>query len=226
MVAADVLRTSKPTVTALSSRLSCVCMGLWSTRLAGFLFYRALQTGHDARLDGTLSTAAGATGFWSISFLWGVVCSLPHTLALGMKPAAPKRLGAIGACGVALFAYGLGWEVIADYQKYSFKNDAANQGKFCNQGLWAFSQQPNYFGNLMLWGGIFLLNAPTLAQRPVRLGLAALGPLFMTALFYAQASGAMANTRELALIKYGHDPGYRRYIETVPLIVTWPGAAR
>jgi len=52
-----------------------------------------------------------------------------------MKPAAPKRLGAIGACGVALFAYGLGWEVIADYQKYSFKNDAANQGKFCNQGL-------------------------------------------------------------------------------------------
>ena len=125
----------------------------------------------------------------------------------------------MGMAGVALFAFGLAWEVVADYQKYSFKADPANKGKFCNVGLWQYSQQPNYFGNLCLWGGILLINAPTLVHRPLRLRLALLSPAFMTALFYAQASGAMANTRELAMQKYGDDPQYQRYIATVPLVI-------
>ena len=34
-------------------------MALWGTKLASFLFYRALQTGHDMRLEDTLSTTSG-----------------------------------------------------------------------------------------------------------------------------------------------------------------------
>ena len=52
----------------------------WATRLATFLFYRVLHTGHDARLDAQLATAGGAVGFWAVSFLWGVVASAPHAL--------------------------------------------------------------------------------------------------------------------------------------------------
>ena len=53
--------------------LSSVGVGIWATKLAGFLFYRALQTTRDTRLEETLSTTAGAFGFWLISFLWGFV---------------------------------------------------------------------------------------------------------------------------------------------------------
>ena len=202
----------------LRQQISAGCVGLWSARLAGFLFFRALQTGHDARLDETLSTNAGAAGFWSISFLWGVVCCLPHTLTIGL-PVHKSRLGITGVSGVALFAYGMGWEVLSDYQKFIFKQDPVNRGKFCDAGLWAYSQHPNYFGNLCLWGGILLLNAPILATRPSRLALAFLSPVFMTGLFWAQASGAMANTVELAEKRYGSDPNYQKYVNEVPLIV-------
>ena len=56
-----------------------------------------------------------------------------------------------------------------------------------------------WFGNLLLWTGITLLNAPSLLapsptsggrlRRALRLGAAALSPLFMVALFSGQASG-------------------------------------
>mmetsp|Transcript_22633 Transcript_22633/g.34190 ORF Transcript_22633/g.34190 Transcript_22633/m.34190 type:complete len:224 (-) Transcript_22633:365-1036(-) len=61
------------------TRLSGAMMTLWGTKLAGFLFFRALKTGHDARLDDLLSTASGATSFWFISLLWGFALFLaPH----------------------------------------------------------------------------------------------------------------------------------------------------
>ena len=45
----------------------------WGTRLAGFLFYRALQYRHDARLDDLLKSVGGAATFWGLSYVWGQV---------------------------------------------------------------------------------------------------------------------------------------------------------
>ena len=39
--------------------LSSAAVTLWGTKLAGFLFFRALKVKHDARLDDTLSTVTG-----------------------------------------------------------------------------------------------------------------------------------------------------------------------
>ena len=53
-----------------SSRTSALMVGAWATRLASFLFYRAL--GHrDGRLEGTTKTLSGCVGFWFVSFVWG-----------------------------------------------------------------------------------------------------------------------------------------------------------
>lgn len=41
----------------------------------------------------------------------------------------------------------------------------------------------------------------------------------MVGLFYAQATGAMANTVELAQARYGSDPRYQQYIRETPLIL-------
>ena len=211
------LATAGPSTTAT---ISAFCVGLWGTRLAGFLFYRALQTGHDARLDDLLSTPSGATVFWATSFVWGVVCSLPHTLGAGV--AAPRPLGLAGAAGLVLFAFGFALETTADVQKYLFKRDTANAGKFCGTGVWAFSQHPNYAGNIMLWAGILLVNSPALlSSSPLRFLAALASPAFMLALFYGQSSGAMANTVELANGRYGQDPAYQEYVKTVALI--FPG---
>mmetsp|Transcript_13628 Transcript_13628/g.25599 ORF Transcript_13628/g.25599 Transcript_13628/m.25599 type:complete len:377 (+) Transcript_13628:7022-8152(+) len=208
--------------------VSSAAVVTWSVKLAGFLFFRALKVKTDGRLDDTLSTVSGTFGFWLISFVWGVICSLPHTLggtSSGSGSSISLTLGGI------LYFLGLATESMADYQKWVFKTN--HPGKFCNVGLWGVSQHPNFFGNLLLWSGIFIMNCDSLIEHSVsdgrgilsylwssrRLFVAFLSPLFMWTLFSGQANGSITNAVELAHKKYGNDPKFREYLETVPKII-------
>jgi len=231
LLSSDVLRVK------LSSAAVCA----WGAKLAGFLFFRALKLSHDTRLDDTLSTVGGTAGFWFFSAVWGLICALPHTLGTtSPDPGNPLFLTA----GMTLFSLGFITETLADVQKWSFKQ--ANPGKFCDVGLWSISQRPNYFGNLLVWSGILLMNAPSLIQNPAaslegvgtaggsgivarvwgarRAVAACVSPLFMWWLFSSQANGSLTNAIELARAKYGDDANYKKYLESVPLIV--PGLFR
>ena len=211
-------------------RVSAGAIAIWATKLSSFLFYRALQTRHDGRLTDVLSTNSGAFGFWFISFAWGFVVSLPHAIAAGVPVAGRPTFGRMtDILGLALYAVGLTVESAADYQKWTFKADPANRGKFCDAGVWKISQHPNWFGNFCLWLGIWSLNAPTLvASSPPGIGWAgricrlvggALSPLFLFGLFYAQATDTIAHTAKLAEQRYGADPNFARYAESTPLVV-------
>jgi len=232
----DLIGTGIFAVAALALRGATLAQGcsagavaLWACKLAGFLFYRALLVKKDARLDETLSTTSGQVGFWTISFLWGWLVSLPHTLAASVPVGERPAFGPVHVAGLVLFVAGLAIETAADWQKWLFKADAANRGKFCDVGVWRLCQHPNWFGNLALWSGILLLNAPTLlaagspAAAAARFLGASASPLFMVWLFYAQASGSMTNTVELANARYGSVPGYQEYVRDTPLIFPSPG---
>jgi Predicted membrane protein len=209
--------------------VSSAAVFTWSAKLASFLFFRALKLKTDGRLQDTLSTVSGTFGFWLISFMWGIICSLPHTL--GTTSAEPGSSLALTLGGI-VYLLGLATESMADYQKWVFKQN--HPGKFCDIGLWSISQHPNFFGNLLLWSGILIMNSDSLIERGVSKGgegilsslwssrrvfVAFLSPLFMWALFSGQASGNLTNAVELAQQKYGKDPKFREYLETVPKII-------
>lgn len=208
------------TAGAAQQNVSAACIGLWATKLAGFLFYRALLTHTDARLNEVLSTNTGAFGFWFISFAWGWIVSLPHTLAAGVSLNMRPSFSWLDGLGIGLFAVGFLMETIADWQKWQFKKDPANRSKFCDVGTWRVSQHPNWFGNFLLWSGICVLNMSTLAAvGPVYVLPSLLSPLFLLALFYGQACGVISNTVELANAKHGHDPTYQEYLKRVPIFM-------
>jgi steroid 5-alpha reductase family enzyme len=216
-------------------RLSSAAVLTWSSKLAAFLFYRILQTGHDGRLDDILANPLYAAGFWTFSMAWGILCTLPHSLgassSLAGNPIAMRL-------GCALFGLGLLTETTADYQKTAFK--LANKGQFCDTGLWSLSQHPNWFGNMVLWSGIFVMNAPALIEpaavkagtmtvwknmlRYKRLGVAFLSPIFILYLFSGQANGSITESVKLAHARYGYGTNvdYTKYIDTTPLIFPNP----
>lgn len=60
------------------------------------------------------------------------------------------------AIGVALWAMGLFFESVGDYQLARFKADPANHHSVMNRGLWRYTRHPNYFGDFLVWWGLFV----------------------------------------------------------------------
>lgn len=57
--------------------------------------------------------------------------------------------------GATIFIVGFLIETIADYQKSVFKKKYPS-GKIMKSGLWKYSRHPNYFGEVVVWLGIFI----------------------------------------------------------------------
>lgn len=148
---------------------SAVAVTTWSVKLASFLLYRCINKGGvDARLSEILTVPYYSAGFWTFSVVWGIVCSLPHTLGSASRlPGSPFFL----KLGAVIAGTGLATETLADYQKWAFKN-AGGTG-FCNTGVWSLSQHPNWFGNLLLWTGVLIMNAPALVDPLPKVAAAA-----------------------------------------------------
>ena len=58
--------------------------------------------------------------------------------------------------GIAIFVIGFLFEVVGDAQLGAHIADQdPNKGKFCKRGLWRYTRHPNYFGEALLWWGIY-----------------------------------------------------------------------
>jgi steroid 5-alpha reductase family enzyme len=71
--------------------------------------------------------------------------------------AGEAPLGALDVLGVSLWAVGLFFEAVGDWQLARFKRDPANDGRVMDRGLWRSTRHPNYFGDFCVWWGLYLV---------------------------------------------------------------------
>lgn len=146
----------KPRAILLVTLASC-----WGLRLTGYLLWRSRGQGEDYRYRAMRDTHGDR--FWIVSLfsvfwlqaviMW--VVSFP--LQYGQRGDSP--LNWLDAVGVILFAVGLYFEAVGDWQLAEFKSDPTNQGKVLDSGLWRYTRHPNYFGDFCVWWGLFLIAA-------------------------------------------------------------------
>ena len=61
--------------------------------------------------------------------------------------------------GFSVFAIGFLFEAIGDAQlTRHIANPDPNKGKFIKTGLWRYTRHPNYFGEALLWWGLFIVS--------------------------------------------------------------------
>ncbi|MEX1288318.1 MAG: DUF1295 domain-containing protein, partial [Acidimicrobiia bacterium] len=102
-------------------------------------------------------------------------------------------------------------------QKSAFKADPANEGRFINTGLWAWSRHPNYFGEITLWTGIAIAAIPVLSGwRWVVL----ISPIFVY-LLITRVSGVPMLEKK-ADNRWGGQEDYERYKANTPELVLRP----
>ena len=67
---------------------------------------------------------------------------------------------AIKALNGGLFVVGFAFESVGDWQLARFKA-SAGPGQIMDRGLWRYTRHPNYFGDFMVWWGIYLIALST-----------------------------------------------------------------
>lgn len=188
---------------------------VWAVRLGGFLFVRVQRMGRDTRFDGRRESARRFLSFWILQALTVWIVSLPATLFFSQDVSEFSTLAYIG---IAIWAVGLIIETFADRAKYHFKRDPANRNKPLTSGLWKYSRHPNYFGEMVLWIGIFVY---TLFSLPLSLAIiAAVGPIYLILLIYFVSGVAILE--KVADQKWGNQPAYREYKANSNVLVPIP----
>jgi len=198
--------------------LLIVLVGAWCLRITVHLIKRNWGHGEDPRYTKLRSWVKDDRSFYWLSLrkvflLQGVVLWLTSfPLQVSMVYTEPAELGWPAMTGIVLWTLGFLFESIADVQLKRFRANQANRGTVLQTGLWKYSRHPNYFGELCIWWGLFLIAC----DNPIGI-LSIIGPLVYSYVVI-NVTGQRTLDRKLAKEK----PGYREYIKTTSGLIPMP----
>ena len=96
--------------------------------------------------------------FFQVYMLQGIVAliiSSPIVLSIMLTP---TRVTFLIALGVIMWVKGFLFEMIGDAQLDRFIKDPSHKGKLMTTGLWKYSRHPNYFGEALMWWGLWVVS--------------------------------------------------------------------
>ncbi|TWT64891.1 DUF1295 domain-containing protein [Allorhodopirellula solitaria] len=188
------------------SLLVPVLTTIWGLRLSAYLGWRNHGQGEDPRYQKMRSKWGDAFPWVSLLTVFGVQAAVMWVVSLPLQSlydgADDSRVG-MSVFGVILFSVGLFFEAVGDWQLARFKANPTNAGQVMDQGLWRYTRHPNYFGDFLVWWGLFFT-----AYATSHVGWAIIGPIVMS-IFLMRVSGVTLLEKSLEESK----PGYREYVE-------------
>ena len=193
--------------------LLAVMVGSWGLRLGGYLAKRNIGHGEDWRYKAMRKKKGARCGLISLVTVFGLqgvlmwVVSLP--VMFGNSDATPG-VGPLAVIGVMVWAVGLSFEAVGDWQLVQFKKDPNNAGKVMQTGLWSLTRHPNYFGDALLWWGIGIVGAETGSGV-----IGFIGPVVMT-VFLLRVSGVPMLERSLMKRREGYSEYATRTSSFIP----------
>ena len=192
-----------------------VMVTLWGLRLSIYLSLRNWGKGEDPRYG--LWRKDSGDNFWIVSlfkvFLLQAVFMWCISLApqFGQFSPTPNDLTWLDIIGLSVWTGGFLFESIGDWQLARFKSNPENKGKVMDKGLWAYSRHPNYFGEFLVWWGLFLVTFATPGNW-----WTICSPLIVTVVLL-KMTGIPLTEKTIGKTR----PGYRQYIERTNAFIPW-----
>lgn len=204
-------------------QLHTVAVGLYGVRLGSFLAWRdSLPSFQNKRrksegFSAGMSLPKKATMWVGCAALYAAMFAPTFYSTLGRPPAAGGAAAALSLyVGVPLMLAGLVWEAAADQQKQRSKERQPN--RWCDAGLFRFSRQANYAGELAFWWGSYLTGVSAYAS-PAEFGLAAIGVAGITAIILGESKRRNKHQEEA----YRGTLGWAEYTSRTPVLVPFAG---
>ncbi|MFF4650594.1 DUF1295 domain-containing protein [Streptomyces sp. NPDC001380] len=185
--------------------LVLVLVLVWGLRLSGHIAARSRGHGEDPRYEKLLSKAPPERRTaYALRMVYGLQALLVWFVSLPVQFACyvPHPPGVLAWTGTAVWAVGVFFEAVGDWQLTRFRSDPANRGQVMDRGLWRFTRHPNYFGDACVWWGLFLLAADAPA------GWATLPSVLVMTYLLVNGSGKPMLEKQMHATK----PGYAEYV--------------
>lgn len=191
-------------------------VALWGARLGLHIGLRKLaEADEDGRYQAMRRTWKGNFAWESLKWVFLLqagmqfVVALPVSIGAAVAGDGQSRLFHVG---LLVFLTGLIVEAVADWQLTEFRKRRKSHEDVCDIGLWSWSRHPNYFGETVLWWGLFAM----------ALGAGApwwtvIGPATITFLLL-RVSGVTLLERGLKKRK----PAYADYARRTSAFIPWP----
>ncbi len=198
------------------SLLVAVLVTVWGVRLSAFLTWRNWGDGEDPRYQDMRARSSGNFAIRSLFRVFWLQAVLATVIGVPLVAVATRagELGLLDAVAVVVWAIGLFFEAVGDWQLSRFLADPDNRGHVMDQGLWAYTRHPNYFGDTVVWAsyGLFAIAAGA--------WWAVIGPILMGVLI-VRVSG-VALTDERMGSSDSKREGYDEYVARTNVFVPGP----
>ncbi len=192
-------------------------VSIWGIRLAMHIYTRSRGQPEDfryAEMRRRWGNKASLKSYTHVFMFQGLVL-LMIAYPIIMVNAYPKPGFTIyDLIGILIWAVGFTFEVIADIQLQNFiRNEKTPANPVMTRGLWKYSRHPNYFGESLVWWGIFfiVLSIPN--------GWLSVFSPVVISFFLLKVSGVLLLEK-----KYQNNPAYQKYARRTSMFIPWfPG---
>ena len=133
---------------------------IWGLRLSLHIGLRNRAKGEDARYQKwreEWGKHVVLRSFFQIYGLQGVLLIIIALPVIWIITIPGTGITAFDCIGTVIWFMGFLFEAVADWQLRRFKLDASHKSQIITTGLWRFSRHPNYFGEVTLWWGIYII---------------------------------------------------------------------
>ena len=184
---------------------------IWGIRLGTYLFKRIQRDKEDVRFEKAKKNFFWFLQYWLGQALWVSITSCAAVIAI--LKSENESLNIYVIIGVLIWIVGFSVEAIADLQKSKFKKSENTNKKFISTGLWSKSRHPNYFGEITLWMGIYIISLSSFSGIEY---FSIISPIFVYILLTRMSGINMLE--KIADERYGHLSEYVQYRENTPVL--------
>ncbi len=212
IVVALVSLWAAPDVTARQLLVSILVI-LWGIRLSGHILIRNHGKPEDYRyvkMRENWGNHPVINAFIRVFMLQAVILLFLAYPIILVNHASVSSLSVLDYIGLAVWMIGFFFETIGDYQLFKFTRNKNNKGKIIESGLWKYTRHPNYFGEVTLWWGIFIIVLSVSGGW-----IAIFSPLILTFLILKVSGVPMLED------KYKDRPDFQAYAKRTNMFIPW-----
>jgi steroid 5-alpha reductase family enzyme len=187
-----------------------IFLSAWAIRLSLHIFLRNKGHAEDFRYANWRKTWKYfiLRSYFQVFMLQGLMMLIISLPVLAVYNSGFEGKIVFTIIGSLIFISGFLTETLADYQLKQFRNNPENKGRIIKSGLWKYSRHPNYFGEALLWWGLWIISLPVTLWY-----ITILSPIVITILLRYVSGVPMLEE------KYRNHPEWEAYCNETPVFV-------